>query len=150
MSSYFLKSGNCFRVTSKEALDLHESLPVGNYIVKKNDMTGELYLEAIDAFELPSKVYGSCLKDADRILNTFNTRKSTTGVLLTGEKGSGKTLLAKEVSLAGAKLGIPTIVINTPFCGARLTRLSKASNSHVLFCLMSLKRFTIVKSKKRS
>ena len=118
MSSYFLKSGNCFRVTSKEALDLHESLPVGNYIVKKNDMTGELYLEAIDAFELPSKVYGSCLKDADRILNTFNTRKSTTGVLLTGEKGSGKTLLAKEVSSAGAKLGIPTIVINTPFCGA--------------------------------
>jgi len=37
---------------------------------------------------------------------------------LVGEKGSGKTLLAKYISIAAAKeRGIPTIVINHPFHG---------------------------------
>jgi hypothetical protein len=32
--SYFLKSGNTFRVSSKEALDLHDLLPAGKYGLK--------------------------------------------------------------------------------------------------------------------
>lgn len=34
-----------------------------------------------------------------------------------GEKGSGKTLLTKVISLAAAKLGIPTIVVNSALKG---------------------------------
>jgi SpoVK/Ycf46/Vps4 family AAA+-type ATPase len=37
--------------------------------------------------------------------------------MLTGEKGSGKTLLSKQISIDGASQGIPTIVINQPWCG---------------------------------
>jgi hypothetical protein len=37
--------------------------------------------------------------------------------MLTGEKGSGKTLLAKMLSVKGYDQGIPTIVINQPWCG---------------------------------
>jgi hypothetical protein len=37
--------------------------------------------------------------------------------MLTGEKGSGKTLLAKMLSVKGYEMGIPTIVINAPWCG---------------------------------
>ena len=115
--TYFLKNGNTYKVSKKEAIDLHEHLPAGNYVVKKNDMTGEMYLEQIDNFEFKGKIYGDTIKRADRILNSFHDRPATTGVMLTGEKGSGKTLLAKMLSIKGYEQDIPTIVINAPWCG---------------------------------
>jgi len=115
--SYFLKTGNTYRVTKKEALNLTEHLPGGNYIVQKDEMTGQLYLEQIDNFTSVGKVYGDSLKNTDRIVNTFLDRPNTTGVMLTGEKGSGKTLLTKNVCMKLATMDIPTIVINAPWCG---------------------------------
>lgn len=115
--TYFLKVGNTYRVSKKEALDIKEQLPAGNYVVKKDEMAGQLYLEQIDSFEFEGKIYGDTVKRADRILHSFDARPSSTGVMLTGEKGSGKTLLAKMLSIKGYDKGIPTIVINAPWCG---------------------------------
>jgi len=115
--TYFLKRGNTYSVSKKEALDIQEHLPAGNYVIKKNEMTGELFLESIDKFEIKGKIYGDTARRADRILYAFEDRPSTTGVMLTGEKGSGKTLLAKMLSVKGYSKGIPTIVINAPWCG---------------------------------
>lgn len=116
--SYFLKSGNTFRVSTKEAMDLHEKLPAGNYVVKEMPMDGPLYLEHIESFEIKGKRYGDLDKNTDRILNTFMDRTASTGVMLAGEKGSGKSLLAKNLAIEGAKrLDIPCIVINAPWVG---------------------------------
>lgn len=115
--SYFLKSGKTFRVSSKEAMDLHEKLPAGNYVIKKDEMSGQLFLESIDAFEIKGKQYGDLTRNTGRIMSTFLDRPATTGVMLAGEKGSGKSLLAKAVSIDAYKQGIPTIVINAPWAG---------------------------------
>lgn len=115
--TYFLKQGNSFRVSKKESLDIREHLTGGNYVVKKDEMSGQLFLEAIDKFEIKGKIYGDSVKRAERILHTFGDRPSATGVMLTGEKGSGKTLLAKMLSVKGYDQDIPTIVINAPWCG---------------------------------
>ena len=115
--SYFLKSGNTYRVASDEAMDIHRVLPAGNYVIKINEMSGELYLEHIDSFTIPNKIYGNCLKNTDKIIRTFMDRDNATGVMMTGEKGSGKTLLTKNVSIELAKQGVPTIVINAPWHG---------------------------------
>jgi hypothetical protein len=115
--SYFLKSGSSFKVATKESMDLHERLPGGNYTVKFDKMGGYFYLESIDSFEIRGKIYGDTKRVASRILNTFEDRTASTGVMLTGEKGSGKTLLAKMLSSMAREQDIPTIVINAPWCG---------------------------------
>lgn len=119
--SYFIRNGNTYRVAAEEAMDLHQTLPVGNYTINK-DMFENLFLEMVDGFEAPSKLYGDTLKTADRILNTFDSRTVSTGVMLNGEKGSGKTLLAKMLSIKGAQQGIPTIIINQPWTGDKFNK----------------------------
>ena len=119
--SYYLRNGNTFRVTDEASMDLHKALPAGNYIVKQ-DQNGLLYLEQVDKFEQTGKIYGDTVKTADRILRTFDSRPSGTGVMLAGEKGSGKTLLARMLSIKGAEDNIPTIVINYPWHGDKFNK----------------------------
>ena len=115
--AYFMKSGNTYRIARKEALDITEHLPGGNYTVNKDEMTGQMFLEKIDSFNLPKKIYGDCLRHTDRIVKTFMDRPNATGVMLTGEKGAGKTLLTKNVCVKLAEMDVPTLVINAPWCG---------------------------------
>lgn len=120
--AHFLKNGNTFKVFAQESIDLSNDLPVGNYVVKMDHMEN-LFLEQVDDFTTKGKLYGDVGKNADRILNTFDERPNATGVMLTGEKGSGKTLLSKLISIEGAKLGYPTIIINTNWKGDQFNTL---------------------------
>ena len=120
--SYFMKSGSTWRVATKESMDLHEKLPAGNYVVKQ-DPFENLYLEHTEDFEIPAKLYGDTTRNADRIMNSFWQRNKSTGVMLVGEKGSGKTLLSKHICVELAKQGVPTIVINSPWHGDKFNTL---------------------------
>lgn len=115
--NHYICNGNTWRVAPHAAIDLRPQLPVGNYILKV-DMNGEFYLETVESFTSPPKMYGDTLHIAKRFMTTFLDRSNATGILLTGEKGSGKTLLAKELSLLAAREhAIPTVMINYPFTG---------------------------------
>ena len=102
-------------VPKPEGLDC--SLENGKvYALVRERMTDEMYLEEDKDFEFPSLYY---LSDKDKKLinksiNTFNTtEKMTTGVLLSGLKGSGKTLLAKKIA---KESGLPIIVVDKSVC----------------------------------
>lgn len=117
MTKTFLKSGNTFRVRDNDTVKAFADLPAETYTVKLDERAGEFFLEQIDNFELPKKIYGKNTTHAQRILRTFEDRNGTTGVLLSGIKGAGKTLLAKQVAVQGRERGIPTIVINRDWHG---------------------------------
>lgn len=110
--TFYLKNGARFNPTNEANIDLRKSLPAGNYTVKKDPRTEELYLEQIDSFKPVGRIYGDTNDNAERIMTTFRHRNVSTGVMLSGEKGSGKTLLAKILSITAAEEGMPTIVIN--------------------------------------
>jgi hypothetical protein len=112
----FFRQGDNFMLGVDEPNQRYETLPSATYLLRFDPKMG-FYLELTDSFELPTKMYGNLDQRADKILNTFRSRKGTTGVSLTGEKGSGKTLLTKLISTKAHQLGIPTIIVNMGAAG---------------------------------
>jgi hypothetical protein len=90
-----------------------EKLPNGVYLTKYNKQMDEYFLEETAPFITPSKIYGNSNELSDRYVNTFNKGNKNMGILLTGLKGTGKSLTAK---LTCIKSNIPVILITEPFC----------------------------------
>jgi hypothetical protein len=119
--SYFIQSGDSFfpAVSQKALL---EGLPPGNFTVEQSP-SGALYFKRVENFQPLSKIYGNLNIWAERTLQTFIDRKVSTGILLSGEKGSGKSLLGRLISLKAHEQNISTATINSPFEGALLLTL---------------------------
>lgn len=95
-----------------------ETLQPDIYVVNFNPDLG-FYLTSTREFSLPKVVYGNVTTQTERFLKTWFAKGSNVGALLVGEKGSGKTLLAKSISArALEKYNIPTIIVNSRFCGS--------------------------------
>ena len=113
--THYIYNGNNVSIAPQGALDIRSKLEPVNYVVKFNEMTGQYSLEKTEMFVLPKKLYGDISFKAERILNTFKDRDKSTGVLLVGEKGSGKSQLAK---LCCINSGLPVLLINENFYGS--------------------------------
>jgi ATPase family associated with various cellular activities (AAA) len=113
----FIRIGNTFRMGMGDLIETHKELPASTYALAEDPMTQVFVLEKGDPFELPSKIYGDTVKYANRILNTFESRENSTGVLLAGEKGAGKSMLAKLLSTNGISRNYPTVIVNAPYAG---------------------------------
>lgn len=115
--SHYIKRGNTYWVTPEKALDIRPNLPAANYVARINPENGQFYLEMVDEFEREPKVYGNTTRHAKRIMETFKSRPFSTGVLLAGEKGSGKTLLARTLGQMCVEQDMACIIVNSPMAG---------------------------------
>jgi len=85
-------------------------------------VTQEAFLKFTPPFGMPSRIFGDVDARAKRILYTWNDRgHATTGILLSGLKGGGKTLLAKKIANDCVQDGIPSIMVNEAFCANSLS-----------------------------
>ena len=119
----YLSDGKSFNPLDEKQTTIHDKLAPGNYSIVKDPMSGSLYFQQMDSFTNGHKIYGDTESKAERIIQTFEDRESATGVMLAGEKGSGKTLLARMISILGYKRDYPTIVINAPWHGEMFNQL---------------------------
>lgn len=81
------------------------SIPFQGYALKETDSN----------FTLPKKLYGDIEKKQEKFYDTFNKRAVSTGILLVGEKGSGKSLLAKKICNKAIENGMPVVYVNEDF-----------------------------------
>lgn len=112
----FVQRGTTFQVTEDADLTIFGALPAGTYNIGFDKDQGRFFLKMVEDFTL-GKIYGDIPKKANRILDTYQSREFSTGALLSGDKGCGKTMLAKLISIEAKKRGIPTIIINSPWIG---------------------------------
>lgn len=119
----FNHSGNSVSVISYDENSITDTLRPAVYQVCYNDLAG-FYLEKIkDSFEInEDQVFGQTMKRFQKIHRTYNERPSSTGVLLTGTKGSGKTLLAEITCNKMIQEGIPVITVSEPYRGTAFNK----------------------------
>lgn len=86
----------------------HDSLPLGNYTLEETKNDG-IFLAHSNSFSFPAKTYNFNQDFISLVLRSFENGDRNLGVLLSGEKGSGKSITAKQLATAA---NIPVININ--------------------------------------
>ena len=109
-----IQNNNLFHIGSYTGS--YDKLPLGTYRLKQDPRSLEYFLQKVEDFILPPRIYGDT-KHIDRILNTFNTTNKNLSVLLGGTKGAGKTIDAKQLCI---KAGLPVIIIDETYEGSDL------------------------------
>lgn len=100
MTKRFVAYGEKIRLITEGLTKNLDSLTPGTAYVIYQDLAG-LYLQPQPMQSIPEKTYGTIKERRDRILNGYRDRAKrgqSTGVILNGEKGSGKTLLARMLA----------------------------------------------------
>jgi hypothetical protein len=113
----------------KRAIVAAGLLPARVFTIQIDRRDGSLFLEGVDNFVLPPKLYGKVPALAERILSTYIQRSNNTGVLLHGDSGSGKSLLAKQVCVNAMKqLDAPVILVTFPITGDEFSTMLQNIN----------------------
>lgn len=127
MNQSYIQLGGTFTPFDSMAAKIQPVLPPGTYTIMITE-TGPVFRQ-VENFTLPDRLYGNTNELANRILDTFSTRPMSTGILLAGHKGSGKTLLAKKIAMQAIKEhNMVVIVINSPMAGEGFNALIQSVN----------------------
>lgn len=106
-----ISSGNTYEIFD-DTLKTYEKLPTQSYVVRFSKFKG-FYLEKYVDIEIKEdKIYGVHTEKANKVLNVFDKFNRNLGVILSGDKGIGKSLFAKLLSVEALKKDIPLIVVD--------------------------------------
>ena len=105
-----VNTGDSYRIYS-DALKTYEKLPAQTYTVCFHPQQG-FWLELFPNLEITEKIYGTHLKNVERVYASFEAFERNLGVMLSGAKGIGKSLFAKLLSIKAVENGYPLIIVN--------------------------------------
>lgn len=123
MENKFIKVGNSISFKSKtDGLDYN--LEAGKvYTVTVDNYTDAITLNIAPDLQLPAKIYETNEDKTfiSKVINRYKTTtEGTTGVLLSGLKGSGKTVMIKNIAIQSE---LPIILIDKGFRPRFMTKL---------------------------
>lgn len=110
-----VNTGNTFRIFSDD-LKTYDKLPVGTYGVAF-EMMGGFFLERKEDIAINEKIYGVHQEKADKVLNSFKVAERNLGVILSGNKGIGKSLTAKLIAKKANENNLPVIIVDRGYKG---------------------------------
>ena len=108
-----IKSGNEYLFLPNEA-EVTKELPAGTYRVVDGGMSGRHLLRQEEEFVLGDQpVFGGRQEKIDVITETYTSNPESLGVLLSGDKGIGKTLFSRMLSTWAHAHKTPVVIIDS-------------------------------------
>lgn len=105
----FVRNGDEWNIINS-AMSIHDSIEVGVYKINIDNFKNCSLTRIKDKFELPLKVYSLDNEDEkfEYIVKKCAASTKNVGIILNGEKGSGKSVMAKRICNA---LNMPVIIV---------------------------------------
>ena len=105
-----IKIGNKVEIYN-DMVRTFDELPPKTYVVKFSKLSGFYLEEYTDIAVHEKKIYGGQLEKAQKVIETYQRFDRNLGVILSGDKGIGKSLFARLLSVRAIKRGIPVLVV---------------------------------------
>lgn len=103
-------------MTTAFRLQTSDKLSAQCYQVDFNPQAG-FYLTKYDDIKISEKIYRVHLQKVQKVLGSFKLVNRNLGVILSGDKGIGKSLFAKLLAARGIEEGYPLIIVNCYYPG---------------------------------
>lgn len=116
MPSTYIKSGSTVRVYDS-SVEAYDGLPVGTYVVEFHPMMGFSLRLVEDMAVGEARVYGSRRSKVDKIMRAWEAGSRSLGVMLSGDKGQGKSLFLRMLASAAVESGLPVVKVAEAFDG---------------------------------
>lgn len=111
-----VNSGTSYQIFD-ESVKTYQHLPVGCYQINFNPMSGFSLSAHNSLTVLEDKIYGNTEKNVEKILKSYKLSDRNFGVILSGEKGAGKTLFAKVLAKKANEMGMSLILATKNYPG---------------------------------
>lgn len=108
--------GSTFQIYQDD-LKTYEGLPEGTYMVKFNPMAGFSLEKTHNYVNKEAKIYGEANGKTDKVLKAFDSMDKSLGVILSGDKGIGKSLFIRLLAEEAVRIGMPVIIVNRAYKG---------------------------------
>lgn len=105
-----IKAGSQYQIYGEDLIT-YDKLPVRSYDVAFHKMQGFFLVARPDLVVKEEKVYGNHKQKVQKVMRSFRQTDRNFGVILSGQKGIGKSLMARLLAEEGIANGLPVITV---------------------------------------
>ncbi len=105
-----IQSGATYTIYG-DGIQTYERLPARTYSIEYDKMSG-CYLSGHTDIEVKEKTYGIQNLKVNKVISSFQKSDRSLGVILSGDKGIGKSMFAKRLCVEAVECGLPVILVD--------------------------------------
>lgn len=110
-----VKIGQQYQIYN-DTLETFDVIPPKTYTIRFAKMRG-FFLEAHTNLTVPEKVYGPHAEKAEKVLRSFKIMERNLGVILSGDKGIGKSMFSRLLCDMAVAAGYPVLIADNYYPG---------------------------------